>query len=112
MRRLPVKILADLVVNISSGEPYDVYIGRGRCPRTGSESPWGNPFRIGPDGSRDDVIDKYASWIVRQPRLMSRIKELRGKRLGCWCSPLRCHGHILVEFANMPEEENEEGSDV
>jgi hypothetical protein len=32
-------------------EPYDVYIGR--------PSKWGNPFQIGRDGTRDEVIAKY-----------------------------------------------------
>jgi hypothetical protein len=33
-------------------------------------------------------------------------KELRGKVLGCFCSPKLCHGHILAWIAN---EENEKG---
>jgi len=32
-----------------------VYIGRG--------SPWGNPFVIGRDGNRAEVIAKYEAWI-------------------------------------------------
>ena len=35
------------VVNCKK-EPYDVYIGR--------PSKWGNPFKIGRDGSRQEVI--------------------------------------------------------
>jgi hypothetical protein len=48
-------------------------------------SKWGNPFVIGRDGSRDEVIAKYRSWIVRQPALMTTLHELRGKNLVCWC---------------------------
>jgi hypothetical protein len=69
---------------------YDVYIGR--------PSKWGNPFRIGKDGTRADVIRKYREWILGNPRLMSDLPELKGKRLGCWCSPLPCHGDVLVEL--------------
>lgn len=32
-------------------EPYNVYIGR--------PSKWGNPFIIGRDGTREEVIDNY-----------------------------------------------------
>lgn len=74
-------------------EPYDVYIGRG--------SKWGNPFKIGVDGDRDEVIDKYAEWLFEQPELVKEAQTiLRGKVLGCWCSPKACHGDILAEVAN------------
>ena len=43
-------------------QPYDVYIGR--------PSKWGNPFRIGPDGNREEVIRKYRDWIGKQPELL------------------------------------------
>ena len=56
-------------------EPYDVYIGRG--------SKWGNPFRIGEDGDRQEVIDKYEQWIKTQLQLMAALPELHGKVLGC-----------------------------
>ena len=43
----------------------------------------GQPFVIGHDGSRDEVIAKYRAWIVRQPTLMAALHELRGKDLVC-----------------------------
>jgi Domain of unknown function (DUF4326) len=64
-----------------------------------SPSKWGNPFVLGRDGSRDDVIAKYRAWIVRQPALMAALHELHGKDL-VWCSPERCHAEVLVELAN------------
>lgn len=72
---------------------YDVYIGR--------PSKWGNPFVVGKDGSREEVIAKYKAWIVTQPHLMSALPELKNKVLGCWCSPQACHGEVLVELANL-----------
>ena len=69
-----------------------VYVGR--------PSKWGNPFMIGRDGTRDQVIAKYRDWIVRQPALMGALDELRGKHLVCWCAPERCHADVLVELAN------------
>jgi len=59
---------------------------------------WGNPYRIGPDGNRDTVIAKYREWLLQQPQLLAELPTLRGKRLGCWCKPLACHGDVLVEL--------------
>ena len=73
-------------------EAYDIYIGR--------PSKWGNPFTIGKDGCREEVIQKYRKWVVCQEHLMNSIHELLGKRLGCWCSPKPCHGEVLAELAN------------
>lgn len=71
---------------------YDVYIGR--------PSIWGNPFIIGKDGTREDVVRKYEEWILNQPELLKRVSELKGKVLACWCSPEACHGDVLSKLAN------------
>ena len=42
---------------------------------TGRPSKWGNPFVIGRDGSRADVIAKYRAWIVTQPERMKALDE-------------------------------------
>lgn len=81
-------------------EDYDVYIGRGRCPRTRKLGIWGNPFSIGRDGNREEVIEKYRKWIMTQQHLLDRIHELKNKRLGCWCAPQACHGDVLKELAD------------
>lgn len=74
-------------------DDFDIYIGR--------PSKWGNPFKIGKDGTRDEVIDKYEQWIKTQPNLMKALEELKGKTLGCWCAPtLRCHGEVLRKLYN------------
>lgn len=73
-------------------DPYDVYIGRG--------SPWGNPFIIGKDGTRSEVIEKYREWIFQQPELLSQLHQLKDKTLGCFCKPLACHGDVLVYLVN------------
>ena len=80
-----------LVVHCKRNE-YDVYIGR--------PSKWGNPFMIGRDGSREEVIFKYLKWLRNQPELIKALPELKGKRLGCWCAPNSCHGDILAKLSN------------
>jgi hypothetical protein len=84
------------VVNIKE-EGCDVYIGRG--------SKWGNPFSIGKDGTREEVIEKYLEWILEHPKLLRSLSDLEGKRIGCWCKPKDCHGDVLV--ALIEEEQNE-----
>lgn len=59
---------------------------------------WGNPFRIGRDGTREETIEKYRKWILMQPMLLAQLYILKDKRLGCWCKPLPCHGDVLVEM--------------
>lgn len=73
-------------------EAYDVYIGR--------PTEWGNPFRAWRESDRETVVAQYREWIKTQPHLMARIPELRGKRLGCYCAPKLCHGHVLAELAD------------
>ena len=76
-------------------EAHDVYVGR--------PTQWGNPFVIGRDGNRDDVIAKYTTWLLRNPQLLAQLPTLRGKVLACWCAPLACHADVLVRLANGEE---------
>ena len=80
------------VINIrNKSQRADVYIGRG--------SKWGNPFQIGMDGTREDVIEKYEHYIRKEkPELLEDLHELKDKTLGCYCKPLACHGDILVKL--------------
>lgn len=75
--------------------PSAVYVGR---PTT-----FGNPYIIGKDGTREEVVAKYRElwlgWNGMWPWLM---QELRGKDLVCWCAPLPCHADVLLEIANGP----------
>jgi len=71
-------------------EFFDVYIGR--------PSKWGNPYSIGKDGSRKEVIEKYEKYILENEELLNSLDELEGKILGCWCKPNACHGDVLVKL--------------
>jgi len=71
-------------------DKYDIYIGRG--------SKWGNPFIIGRDGTRSEVIKEYEKWIKTQPHLVNSLHELEGKVLGCHCKPKACHGDVLLKI--------------
>ena len=82
-------------------EPYDIYIGRG--------SKWGNPFTHITDkktkaefivDTREQAIESYRNWILKQQHLLDDLHELEGKTLGCFCKPKSCHGDVLVELIN------------
>lgn len=89
-------------------DSYDVYIGRG--------SKFGNPFEIGPDGTRDEVIEKFRVFFyekLKKERFLKAVEKLKGRRLGCYCRPkegfrgrLLCHGqHIFSFLEHKPPEE-------
>lgn len=89
-------------------------------------SPFANPFKVGvtretvirrmlkdgvplfgdllcrPEFVRLETVDRslavacYRLWLPTQPDLMAELETLRGKTLGCWCSPEACHGDVLA----------------
>ncbi|KAN0022757.1 hypothetical protein ACTFIU_005494 [Dictyostelium citrinum] len=86
-----------------SKSSYNEYIGRfnPKFPSTNNYK-FGNPFVVGKDGDRNTVVKKYRDWIFspEQNDLFNAAKELKGKILACWCSPMNCHGYVLAEIAN------------
>lgn len=81
------------IVNLKT-DAYDVRIDR--------RSIFGNPFAVGRDGTRAEVIEKYAAYfygrIETDRRFRAAVERLRGKRLGCWCKPLPCHGDVIARY--------------
>ena len=77
------------VKNVNRQSPHVLYIGRG--------SKWGNPYKLGRDGDRKEVIEKYQSYLLDSPHLLRSIKrgELDGMTLACYCKPRACHGDVL-----------------
>ena len=85
-------------------EAYDIYIGR--------PSIWGNPFVLTnpkDEKERDEVYDKFEDWLngdyngpfdKQREVILKNIHTLKGKVLGCWCAPRKCHGDILLRIAN------------
>lgn len=89
-----------IIVNKHHGKSGE-YIGRG--------SPLGNPFVIGKDGSREQVIAKYRVWLNEQimrknPVVLDELNRLgnkaideKGLALQCFCYPKPCHGDVIKE---------------
>lgn len=97
------------VVNRRMSE-FDVYIGRG--------SEWGNDYshREGTKAkflveSREEAIACYKRDLWRKiqadpERMIPKLAALRGKRLGCYCAPLACHGDVLAMAAEWAAKES------
>lgn len=66
-----------------------IYVGR--------PTVWGNPFVIGVDGDRDEVVRAYEAY-AREHFSDAELMELDGHDLVCWCAPLKCHGDVLVKL--------------
>ena len=64
---------------------------------------WGNPFLIGRHGDREEVIERYRSWLWNKLQSgeipLAQLAALNGKKLACWCHPQPCHGDVLVKAA-------------
>lgn len=115
------------VVNLRR-EDYDVYIGRVRAVM-GSDDPWlargvppppargafGNPWAVdfaavramAPNEGRaylESVLAAFEIYFERRVEddlaFRAAVLGLRGKRLGCFCAPGRCHGDIIAAWVD------------
>jgi hypothetical protein len=95
-----------IVVNIKTYPKRDyIYIGRG--------SPFGNNYKIGKDGTRDEVCEKHKRDFykkLKNERFRRQVLALKGEKLGCYCKPERCHGDTIVEYLEGGVCENEKSS--
>jgi hypothetical protein len=93
------------VVNVKY-DTFDVYIGRRNAHYRFYSSRWANPYIIGPGCTREHALELYEKHLRNNPSdLFEPLDELRGKRLGCWCAPLPCHGDLLARLADMSWDE-------
>lgn len=84
--------------------PVDaIYVGR--------PSPWGNDMTIAelqtlfPKDTKQELHEKAVEWFSRYAKAKLKLHPdwlipLRGKDLVCWCHPMPCHAHVLLELAN------------
>ncbi len=100
------------------GTVVQVWTQRGRKQFMGSgtkgvaqvdrSSPYGNRFRIGPDGDRATVVRNFRQEVESSPEWQTKLHELAGRKamhLLCWChdwngvgpSPDFCHADVIAE---------------
>ena len=86
--------------NVYIGRAGVVFIEGSRFPKTTSN--FANPYKIGKDGTRDEVIQKYKTYITEKLKndisLQRELIGMKGKNLGCWCFPEPCHGNVLLKL--------------
>ncbi len=75
--------------------PDAVYGGRPSWPNG-----LGNPYRIGPDGSREEVVAKHKAAFLADLQWIEVVRRYKGRDWVCFCSPLLCHCDIYCEVAN------------
>ena len=98
------------LANLKNGDSYTKYIGR----HSGHPHHYGNPFIIGVHGSRDEVVNKCDLWLrgvaytdiesKRREWILKNLLDLEGEVLGCWCTPLPCHGNIYIQLLKERKE--------
>jgi len=103
-----------LVLNVTRCEPCldddYVYGGRGGNAHAAAQghAVWGNYAwgrRVSSARERDDAIATFRLHLLNSPALIRKARrELKGKRLGCFCAPADCHLHVLAEVANCTAE--------
>lgn len=87
-----------------------VYVGR--------PTALGNPFKVGPDGNLQQVLEKYREWLHNKLKTKNQTAALFNKILGlakqgtnielvCWCAPaegytaadaLKCHAQVVAQL--------------
>jgi len=87
-------------------KPYDIRVDR--------QSPLGNPFYMKDESKRNDVCDKYTTWlddaiymntisgnnqkvVDELVRLIDIYRQYGKLNLFCWCAPKRCHAETIKE---------------
>ncbi|WP_207816532.1 DUF4326 domain-containing protein [Pseudomonas sp. 50_B] len=103
-KEIPTRIINLKITKVSNkdnGDSYDVYIGRGTL--------WGNPYQMGKEGTRDEVIAKFAydfekRFLKLPEKFDENIEKLRGKTLGCHCKPAACHGDVIANYLNSQDD--------
>ena len=90
--------------------PCKVYVGRAPAPG-GLISKWSNPFKLGKDGSRQEVLEKLEAFL-REEKRADGLEELRGKTLLCHCSKrVACHADILVKLLGETGKNNRKNTE-
>jgi hypothetical protein len=89
--------------NYYIGRAGVVFINKKRYPT--KPSVFANPYKVGKDGTREEVIIKYKEYITNKlendESLVNELILLKGKNLGCWCCPEACHGNVLLELIDL-----------
>jgi hypothetical protein len=85
--------------NVYIGRKGIVFIDKVRFPK--NSSIFCNPYKVGKDGTRGECLKKYKTHLktlMKDASFKAKMKNLKGKNLGCWCKPEKCHGDVLLKY--------------
>jgi hypothetical protein len=86
-----------------------IYLGRHNEKLDLKASPLANPFKMGIDGTRDEIINKYRKWLFdkikkKDSNVMGALNMLKlavlkkmHKKLACYCNPEPCHVDVVIK---------------
>tara|TARA_R100001460_G_scaffold9044_2_gene22059 strand:- start:1051 stop:1836 length:786 start_codon:yes stop_codon:yes gene_type:complete len=106
-RQLTVKAGGTVVANMRDGKDEALISWakeNGYFQRIDRNSQWGNPYELGKDGDRDTVCNSHIYYFKKKLSLHQQLMDIKGKVLGCWCYPERCHGDYLKKLADGTDE--------
>jgi len=106
-RRATVEAGGTVVANMRNGGDEALISWakeNGHFQRIDRNSQWGNPYELGKDGDRETVCDSHIYYFKKKLSLHQQLMDLKGKVLGCWCYPERCHGNYLKDLADGTDE--------
>ncbi len=96
------------IVNVKKGPKCRyLYIGRKNKFYNLEQSIFANPFVIGRDGNRAQVIEKFEKYARSNQIILDNLHVLDEYQfLGCWCDYPEedCHGRILIKLRNEQNE--------
>ena len=87
--------LTDIDIEEWKKDESHIYIGRDSGDIEGSI--FQNPYSL-KDYDRSTAVRMYREHISSNPTLAGEVETLRGKVLGCFCSPNECHGQVLLDI--------------
>lgn len=82
------------------------WLGGCIAPETyvGRPTVFGNPFKIGRDGTREAVVAKYKRYFWRRVNsditFRQEAQALEGHALLCHCAPEPCHADVIAAWLN------------
>jgi hypothetical protein len=91
------------VTGMTPNAPGVVYCGRASRNRW-RQSPWHNPFRLGKDGTREQAIARYRTYLLERidqgdRDILDALDSLTTDSvLGCWCKPKACHCDVIAQM--------------
>lgn len=64
-----------------------------------SASKWHNPYKVSKECDLDTALELYQQHLcnmLQEPAHLQEFLLLKGKTLGCWCKPGKCHADVIL----------------